>query len=123
MTAAIPFRTALPRDGCGESRRSWVCTGMPFAGTFAVGLCGRDRCISVGDFVPKVVYDAGATIKSERIIHFVDWRPAGLTGGTCLHLPMVASGGDRARVLCACSVISNCTATAEVSPPSTPSLT
>merc|ERR1712166_1156946 len=55
-----------------------------------------------GDVVPKDVNAAVATIKTKRTIQFVDWCPTGVPGG------------DLAKVMRACCMISNSTAIAEV---------
>merc|ERR1711908_96489 len=67
-----------------------------------------------GDVVPKDVNAAVATIKTKRTIQFVDWCPTGFKVGINYQPPTVVPGGDLAKVMRACCVISNSTAIAEV---------
>merc|ERR1711924_193766 len=75
-----------------------------------------------GDVVPKDVNAAVATIKTKRTIQFVDWSLTGFKCGINYQPPTVVPGGDLAKVMRACCMISNSTAIAEVSPASTTSL-
>ena len=67
-----------------------------------------------GDVVLKDVSAAVAAIKTERTIQFVDWCPAGFECGINYQPSTVVPGGDLAKVMRACGVISNSTAIAEV---------
>ena len=67
-----------------------------------------------GDVVPKDVNAAVATIKTKRTIQFVDWSPTGFKCGINYQPPTVVPGGDLAKVMRACCMISNSTAIAEV---------
>jgi len=67
-----------------------------------------------GDVVPKDVNAAIATIKTKRTIQFVDWCPTGFKVGINYQPPTVVPGGDLAKVMRACCMISNTTAIAEV---------
>merc|ERR1712150_340432 len=67
-----------------------------------------------GDVVPKDVNAAVATIKTKRTIQFVDWCPTGFKCGINYQPPTVVPGGDLAKVMRACCMISNTTAIAEV---------
>ena len=69
---------------------------------------------SQGDVVPKDVNAAVATIKTKRTIQFVDWCPTGFKCGINYQPPTVVPGGDLAKVMRACCMISNSTAIAEV---------
>ena len=66
---------------------------------------------SQGDVVPKDVNAAVATIKTKRTIQFVDWCPTGFKCGINYQPPTVVPGGDLAKVMRACCMISNSTAT------------
>merc|ERR1711948_31345 len=67
-----------------------------------------------GYVVPKDVNAAVATIKTKRTIQFVDWCPTGFKCGINYQPPTVVPGGDLAKVMRACCMISNSTAIAEV---------
>merc|ERR1711972_636063 len=67
-----------------------------------------------GDVVPKDVNASVATIKTKRTIQFVDWFPTGFKCGINYQPPTVVPGGDLAKVMRACCMISNSTAIAEV---------
>ncbi|CAE8689780.1 unnamed protein product, partial [Polarella glacialis] len=67
-----------------------------------------------GDIVPKDVNASVATIKTKRTIQFVDWCPTGFKVGINYQPPTVVPGGDLAKVMRACCMISNSTAIAEV---------
>ena len=67
-----------------------------------------------GDVVPKDVNAVVATIKTKRIIQFVDWSPTGFMCGINYQPPTVVPGGDLAKVMRAVCMISNSTAIAEV---------
>merc|ERR1719247_2595979 len=67
-----------------------------------------------GDVVPKDVNAAVATIKTRRTIQFVDWSPTGFKCGINYQPPTVVPGGDLAKLMRACCMISNSTAIAEV---------
>jgi len=67
-----------------------------------------------GDVVPKDVNASVATIKTKRTIQFVDWSPTGFKCGINYQPPTVVPGGDLAKVMRACCMISNSTAIAEV---------
>ena len=71
-------------------------------------------CVWQGDVVPKDVNAAVATIKTKRTIQFVDWCPTGFKCGINYQPPTVVPGGDLAKVMRACCMISNSTAIAEV---------
>eukprot|EP00438_Fugacium_kawagutii_P001587 Skav221829 [mRNA] locus=scaffold885:255567:286432:+ [translate_table: standard] len=79
-------------------------------------------CMMYRDVVPKDVNAAVATIKTKRTIQFVDWCPTGFKCGinyqpptdTYSSLMQVVPGGDLAKVMRACCMISNSTAIAEV---------
>merc|ERR1712007_114922 len=62
----------------------------------------------------KDVNAAVATIKTKRTIQFVDWSPTGFKCGINYQPPTVVPGGDLAKVMRACCMISNSTAIAEV---------
>merc|ERR1712129_467289 len=64
--------------------------------------------------VPKDVNASVATIKTKRTIQFVDWSPTGFKCGINYQPPTVVPGGDLAKVMRACCMISNSTAIAEV---------
>merc|ERR1712125_88426 len=64
--------------------------------------------------VPKDVNASVATIKTKRTIQFVDWSPTGFKCGISYQPPTVVPGGDLAKVMRACCMISNPTAIAEV---------
>ncbi|CAH2321582.1 Tubulin alpha-1C chain [Pelobates cultripes] len=66
-----------------------------------------------GDFVPKDVNAAIATIKTKRSIQFVDWFPTGFKVGINYQPPNVVACGDLAKVQCAVCKLSNTTAIAE----------
>jgi len=66
-----------------------------------------------GDVVPKDVNAAVATIKTKKIIQFVDWCPTGFKCGINYQPPTVVPGGDLARVQRAVCMVSNTTAIAE----------
>ncbi|OLQ00991.1 Tubulin alpha chain [Symbiodinium microadriaticum] len=72
------------------------------------------RHLAGGDVVPKDVNAAVATIKTKRTIQFVDWCPTGFKCGINYQPPTVVPGGDLAKVMRACCMISNSTAIAEV---------
>merc|ERR1712078_776059 len=55
-----------------------------------------------------------ATIKTKRTIQFVDWCPTGFKCGINYQPPTAVPGGDLAKVMRACCMISNSTAIAEV---------
>ncbi|CAE7342090.1 unnamed protein product [Symbiodinium sp. CCMP2456] len=74
----------------------------------------RVRSRPGGDVVPKDVNAAVATIKTKRTIQFVDWCPTGFKCGINYQPPTVVPGGDLAKVMRACCMISNSTAIAEV---------
>merc|ERR1712054_496463 len=63
-----------------------------------------------GDVVPKDVNASVATIKTKRTIQFVDWSPTGFKCGINYQPPTVVPGGDLAKVMRACCMISNSTA-------------
>jgi len=63
-----------------------------------------------GDVVPKDVNADVATIKTKRTIQFVDWCPTGFKCGINYQPPTVVPGGDLAKVMRACCMISNSTA-------------
>ena len=67
-----------------------------------------------GDVVPKDVNASVATVKTKRTIQFVDWSPTGFKCGINYQPPTVVPGGDLAKVMRACCMISNSTAIAEV---------
>jgi hypothetical protein len=67
-----------------------------------------------GDVVPKDVNASVATIKTKRTIQFVDWCPTGFKCGINYQPPTVDPGGDLAKVMRACCMVSNSTAIAEV---------
>merc|ERR1712216_1094156 len=53
-------------------------------------------------------------IKTKRTIQFVDWSPTGFKCGINYQPPTGVPGGDLAKVMRACCMISNSTAIAEV---------
>merc|ERR1712057_86380 len=55
-----------------------------------------------------------AEIKTKRTIQFVDWSPTGFKCGINYQPPTVVPGGDLAKVMRACCMISHSTAIAEV---------
>ena len=67
-----------------------------------------------GDVVPKDVNAAVATIKTKRTIQFVDWCPTGFKCGINYQPPTVVPGGDLAKVMRACMMVSNSTAISEM---------
>merc|ERR1719498_291614 len=74
-----------------------------------------------GDVVPKDVNAAIATIKTKTTIQFVDWCPTGFKCGINYQPPTVVPGGDLAKVMRACCMVSNSTAILRSSPESTTS--
>ena len=66
-----------------------------------------------GDVVPKDVNAFVATIKTTRINQFVDWCPTGFKCGINYQPPIGVPGGELAKVMRACCMISNSTANAE----------
>merc|ERR1712139_147720 len=66
-----------------------------------------------GDVVPKDVNASVATIKTKRIIQFVDLSPTCFKWGINYQPPTVVPGGDLAKVMRAVAVMSNSTAIAE----------
>eukprot|EP00913_Durusdinium_trenchii_P022702 g21321.t1 len=78
------------------------------------GLPPNTCCLVQSDVVPKDVNAAVATIKTKRTIQFVDWCPTGFKCGINYQPPTVVPGGDLAKVMRACCMISNSTAIAEV---------
>ena len=60
-----------------------------------------------GDVVPKDVNASCSTIKTKRTIQFVDWCPTGFKCGINYQPPTVVPGGDLAKVMRACCMISN----------------
>ncbi|CAK0902303.1 unnamed protein product [Prorocentrum cordatum] len=76
--------------------------------------CKRGWRMYRGDVVPKDVNASVATIKTKRTIQFVDWCPTGFKVGINYQPPTVVPGGDLAKVMRACCMISNSTAIAEV---------
>lgn len=67
-----------------------------------------------GDIVPKDICSGICNIKTKRTIRFVDWCPTGFKVGINYQPPTVVPGGDLAKVMRACCMISNTTAIAEV---------
>lgn len=67
-----------------------------------------------GDVVPKDMNSAIATLKTKRTIRFVDWCPTGFKCGINYQPPTCVPGGDLAKVMRACCMISNSTAISEV---------
>jgi tubulin alpha len=67
-----------------------------------------------GDVVPKDVSASISTIKKKKTIQFVDWSPTGFKCGINMEPPTVVPGGDLAKALRACCMLSNTTAIAEV---------
>merc|ERR1711862_635705 len=67
----------------------------------------------MGDVVPKDVNASVATIKTKRTIQFMGC-PTGFKCGINYQPPTVVPGGDLAKVMRACCMISNSTAIAEV---------
>lgn len=67
-----------------------------------------------GDIVPKDICSSICMIKTKRTIQFVDWCPTGFKVGINYQPPTVVPGGDMAKVMRACSMISNTTSIAEV---------
>ena len=67
-----------------------------------------------GDIVPKDICSSILSIKSKRTIKFVDWCPTGVKVGINYQPPTVVPGGDMAKVMRACCMISNTSAIAEV---------
>lgn len=63
-----------------------------------------------GDVVPKDVNAAVATIKTKGTVKFVDWCPTGFKCGINYQPPQTVPGGDVAKVMRACCLISNNTA-------------
>ncbi|CAK0833167.1 unnamed protein product [Prorocentrum cordatum] len=74
----------------------------------------RLRCCANPLPCAKDVNAAVATIKTKRTIQFVDWCPTGFKVGINYQPPTVVPGGDLAKVMRACCMISNSTAIAEV---------
>jgi len=66
-----------------------------------------------GDVVPKDVNAAISTIKTKRMIQFVDWCPTGFKVGINYQPPTVVPGADLAKVQRAVCMLSNTTAIAE----------
>merc|ERR1740117_2625413 len=71
-----------------------------------------------GDVVPKDVTAAVATIKTKRPIQFVYWCPTGFKCGINYQPPTVVPGGDLAKVMRACCMVSNSTPSLKFSPES-----
>jgi len=67
-----------------------------------------------GDIVPKDIGSSICTIKTKRTIQFVDWCPTGFKVGINYQPPQTVPGGDMAKVMRACCMISNTTSMAEV---------
>jgi tubulin alpha len=67
-----------------------------------------------GDVTPKDVNAAVAVIKTKATVQFVDWAPTGFKVGINYQPPTTVPGGDLAKVMRACCMISNNTAIAEV---------
>lgn len=67
-----------------------------------------------GDVVPKDVNQAIQVIKTKKTIQFVDWCPTGFKVGLNYQPPTCVPGGDMAKTMRACCMISNSTAIAEV---------
>merc|ERR1719326_1977901 len=67
-----------------------------------------------GDVVPKDVNAAVATIKTKRIIQFVDWCLTGFKCGINYQPLIVVPGGDLAKVMRVVCMISNSIAIVEV---------
>jgi len=69
-------------------------------------------------FVQKGSFSATSyctpTAQTKRTIQFVDWCPTGFKCGINYQPPTVVPGGDLAKVMRACCMISNSTAIAEV---------
>lgn len=65
-----------------------------------------------GDVVPKDVGAAICIMKTKRTVQFVDWCPTGFKVGINYQPPTVVPGGDLAKVMRACAMISNTTAIA-----------
>lgn len=63
-----------------------------------------------GDVVPKDVNAAIATIKSKRVIQFVDWCPTGFKVGINYQPPTTVPDGDLAKLQRAVCMLSNSTA-------------
>ncbi|XP_061075941.1 tubulin alpha-1B chain-like [Conger conger] len=66
-----------------------------------------------GDVVHKDVNDAISSIKTKRIVQFVDWCPTGFKVGMNYQPPTTVPGGDLAKVQRAVCMLSNTTAIAE----------
>ena len=66
-----------------------------------------------GDVVPKDVNAAIASIKSSKMVQFVDWCPTGFKVGINYQPPTVVPGGDLAKVHRAVCCLSNTTAIME----------
>jgi tubulin alpha len=66
-----------------------------------------------GDFVPKDVNAAIASIKQKTQIQFVDWCPTGFKVGINYQPPTMVPGGDLAKVQRSVCMLSNTTAIAE----------
>ena len=67
-----------------------------------------------GDVVPKDVNAVVATIKTKRIIQFVDWCPTVSSVVSTTSLPVLSPSGDLAKVQRVVCMISNSTNVAEV---------
>ena len=67
-----------------------------------------------GDIVPRDISVAIGSMRTNRTIKFVDWCPTGFKAGINYQPPAVVPGGDMAKVMRACEMISNTTAISEV---------
>ena len=67
-----------------------------------------------GDIVPKYVGHAVSSIKTERVIRFVDWCPTGFRCGINYNPSLVLPGGDLLAPQREAIMLSNTTAIAEV---------
>lgn len=65
-----------------------------------------------GDVVSKDICSAICNIKTNKNINFVDWCPTGFKVGINYQSPTVVPGGDLAKVMRACCMISNTTSIA-----------
>eukprot|EP00913_Durusdinium_trenchii_P002027 g1873.t1 len=93
---------------------SSLTASLRFDGALNVDITEFQTNLHAGDVVPKDVNAAVATIKTKRTIQFVDWCPTGFKCGINYQPPTVVPGGDLAKVMRACCMISNSTAIAEV---------
>ena len=71
-------------------------------------------CVELKAIETQIIFVVKKKIQTKRTIQFVDWSPTGFKCGINYQPPTVVPGGDLAKVMRACCMISNSTAIAEV---------